>query len=70
MIDLKEFLIALKIYVAFAVAVTDCSDVDTLIKVYKELNRLEPETEIEKALHKDIFSLIKERVKVLMKNDD
>lgn len=62
MITLKE---SLKIYVAFAVAVTDCSDVDALITLNKELNRLEPETEIEKALHKDILSLIKERAKVL-----
>lgn len=42
MVTLKESLIALKIYATFAVAVINCSDIDTLIKLYKEVKRTEP----------------------------
>lgn len=62
MITLKDSLIALKIYRGFLVAIYNCSDVDTLIKIYKEVKRMEPQTEIENALYNDILALIELRV--------
>ena len=66
----KDYLIALKLYTDYVGAVNNCFDVSSLIELYKKVKHLEPQTKLDKALYKDILSLIKEKVKEVKDNDN
>ena len=63
----KDYLIALKLYTDYVEAVTNCFDVSSLMELYKEVKHLKPQTKIDKALYRDILSLIKEWIKEVKK---